>query len=109
MNKQEIVVNRRTFYWSIRQDDKFLPGHTFLDIISPDRKFHIGYLLGSDLIIVKGSEFSDLPEAGLQWQWIETPIKGQQAAPRLIKNLVDWALSPKEKIKRLHYKYIDSH
>ncbi len=107
MKKHELIINGRIFYWALQQNSTTLAGHTFLDIFSADETFYISYLLGSDLIIVKGREFSDLPEAGLQWQWLETPVKGQEATPRLIKNLVDWSFTSK-KIKKLNYKYIDS-
>ena len=107
--KRKIIIEERAYYWYVKEDDE-LYGYPFLNIISIDRKFVVSYLLDSCLIIIKGKDFNGIEHTGHQWKWIEVPFDRQKnITPAFVEKVVKWCLSPKNNIKYLDYKYLDSY
>jgi hypothetical protein len=107
-SRRKITVDQRPFVWHIAQDDD--SADMVLHVISADKKFIVNYHLNQPeqtrFLIILGSEFPGLPDAGGCWLRILSPEWEQNSiiSPGSVHRLIDWCLNQERELIRVDYK-----
>lgn len=104
--KRKININGVSYRWFVRESDEGVDvgANTSLSILSENKDFHIAYPIGQtgehDFVIVIGPLFGGQGAFGKTWQRILCPTwrTADGVTPRLVREIVEWALSEKTNV-----------
>ena len=104
--RRKIQVNGRQFVWWVAPDDD--SSDLLVHICSTDKRFLVHQALGQTgwrrFLVVIGSEFPPLQDAGGCWIRVRTPPwQDEIATPGLVREIIEWGLNPSKTVVRVNW------
>jgi hypothetical protein len=108
--RRRLVVADRVFIWWVCESEPDCWVGEVLTVASEDGHFFVRFYLGQEperrFLVVQGSEFAGLPDAGRYWIRVECPEwqSGPGIQPSDVRKLIDWSFSPDQPRFRVDYR-----